>query len=45
MRKDMREYKKIENPKVAEAILSLSRLKYGRPRELVEAEISQRAKL
>ncbi len=45
LRKDMAAQKKIENPKVAEAILSLSRLKYGRPRELVEAEISQRAKL
>lgn len=45
LRKDMSEIKKMENPKVAEAILSLSRLKYGRPRELVEAEISQRAKL
>jgi len=45
MHKDMTALKKMENPKVAEAILSLSRLKYGRPRELVEAEISQRAKL
>ena len=45
LKKDMREVKKMENEKVAEAIVSLSRLKYGRPRELVEAEISQRAKL
>ena len=45
LRKDMAAQKKLENPKVAEAILSLSRLKYGRPLELVEAEISQRAKL
>ncbi len=45
MRKDLSAEKKMENPKVAEAILSLSRLKYGRPRELVEAEITQRAKL
>lgn len=45
MRKDMAAMKKSENQKVAEAILSLSRLKYGRPRELVEAEISQRARL
>jgi len=45
LRKDMSAMKKMENQKVAEAILSLSRLKYGRPRELVEAEISQRAKL
>ncbi len=45
LRKDMSAQKKLENPKVAEAVLSLSRLKYGRPLELVEAEISQRAKL
>jgi len=45
MRKDMSALKKMENPKVAEAIVSLSRLKYGRPRELVEAEVAQRAKL
>jgi len=31
--------------KVAQAITQLSRLKYGRPREIVEAEIAQRAKL
>jgi hypothetical protein len=31
--------------KVAQAIIQLSRLKYGRPKELVEAEIQQRAKL
>ncbi len=31
--------------KVAQAITQLSRLKYGRPKELVEAEIQQRAKL
>ncbi|KKS95630.1 MAG: hypothetical protein UV73_C0015G0005 [Candidatus Gottesmanbacteria bacterium GW2011_GWA2_43_14] len=45
MRKDMSQLKKMENPQVAKAILQLSRLKYGRPRELVEAEIAQRAKL
>jgi len=45
LRKDMAEFKKLENKQVAKAILQLSRLKYGRPRELVEAEISQRAKL
>jgi hypothetical protein len=45
LRKDMAQLKRQENPKVAEAILSLSRLKYGRPKELVEAEVSQRAKL
>jgi hypothetical protein len=45
MRKDLSSLKKLENPKVAEAILQLSRLKYGRPKELVEQEISQRARL
>lgn len=45
MRKDMSAMKRQENKKVAEAIVQLSRLKYGRPRELVEAEIAQRAKL
>jgi len=45
LRKDMVAFKKLENKQVAKAILQLSRLKYGRPRELVEAEISQRAKL
>lgn len=45
MRKNMSEIKKMENPKVASAIVQLSRLKYGRPRELVEAEITQRARL
>ncbi len=45
MKKDMSVLKKMENRKIAEAIVSLSRLKYGRPKELVEAEIAQRAKL
>jgi hypothetical protein len=31
--------------KVAQAIIQLSRLKFGRPKEIVEAEIIQRAKL
>lgn len=43
--KDMSKVAAVRNPKVAEAIIQLSRLKYGRSRELVEAEISQRAKL
>jgi hypothetical protein len=34
-----------KNKKVAEAIIQLSRLKYGRSRELVEAEIVHRARL
>lgn len=40
---DMKRYPK--NEKVAELIKKLSRLKYGRDREIVEAEISKRAKL
>ena len=43
--KDMRRVKAQQNPQVAAAIIQLSRLKYGRSRELVEAEIAQRAKL
>jgi len=34
-----------KNPEVAKAIIQLSRLKYGQPRELIEAEISERARL
>lgn len=45
MTKDMKKLKAEENVKIAQAIIQLSRLKYGRPRELVEAEISQRARL
>ncbi|OGG20910.1 hypothetical protein A3B48_05920 [Candidatus Gottesmanbacteria bacterium RIFCSPLOWO2_01_FULL_40_10] len=45
MRKDLSQLKKMENKEVAKAIVQLSRLKYGRPRELVETEISQRARL
>ena len=43
--KDVELMKKSANEKVAQAIIQLSRLKFGRPRELVEAEIAQRAKL
>lgn len=43
--KDMSKIKTEHNPKIAEAIIQLSRLKYGRAKELVEAEISQRARL
>lgn len=43
--KDMKKYKEMANDKVAQAVIQLSRLKFGRPRELVEAEINQRAKL
>lgn len=37
--------KRMENEKVAEAIRKLSALKYGKSREVVEAEIAQRARL
>ncbi len=43
--KDMAKVQVQRNPQVAAAIVQLSRLKYGRSRELVEAEIAQRARL
>jgi len=43
--KDIKAFKAQASDKVAEAVIQLSRLKYGRPRELVDAEIVQRAKL
>ena len=43
--KDMSMEKKMSNPKVAEMIKELSRLKFGRDAKVVEAEISQRARL
>lgn len=45
MTKDMKKIQSLANEKIAQAIIQLSRLKYGRPKELVEAEISQRARL
>lgn len=45
MTKDMSKLQASANEKVAQAIIQLSRLKYGRPKELVEAEITQRARL
>lgn len=42
---DMMKVNASRNEKIAAAIIQLSRLKYGRSRELVEAEISQRARL
>jgi len=45
MTKDMKKAKLEANEKIAQAIIQLSRLKYGKPKELVEAEIAQRAKL
>ena len=43
--KDMSVQQKMRNPKVAEMIKELSRLKYGRDRYEIEREIAQRAKL
>lgn len=43
--KDMTAVKQRENPRVAEIIREMSRLKYGRDIRLVEAEIARRAKL
>ncbi len=43
--KDMREVNAKKNPQLARAIIQLSRLKYGKSREMVEAEIGQRARL
>jgi hypothetical protein len=43
--KDMRQINQMRNNQIANAIIQLSRLKYGRSRELVEAEITQRARL
>lgn len=45
MVRDISTEKKMENPKVSEAIKQLSRLKYGRERTVIEAEIVQRARL
>ena len=45
MTKDIKKIRAQANHKIAQAVIQLSRLKYGRPRELVEAEVSQRARL
>jgi type IV secretory pathway TraG/TraD family ATPase VirD4 len=45
MTKDMSKITTAKNPQIAQAIIQLSRLKYGRSKDLVEAEISQRARL
>jgi len=42
--KDLSELKKQENPRLAEIIKEMSRLKYGRDVREVEAEIARRAK-
>ncbi len=43
--KDMTLQNAQKNPKLAETLRELSRLKYGRPRHLVEEEVAKRAKL
>ncbi len=43
--RDMSKEKAMANPRVAELVRELSRLKYGRDAAVVEAEVSQRAKL
>ncbi len=43
--KDMKAVTAERNPEVAKAVIQLSRLKYGQPRELIEAEIQERARL
>ncbi len=43
--KDMERMEKSKNPQLAEMIKELSKLKYGVDREVVEAEINQRARL
>lgn len=43
--KDIKAQEARMNPKLAEMVKQLSRLKYGKDKELVEAEINQRARL
>ena len=43
--KDMEAWRKLKNPKVAEIIKEMSRLKYGRDARAVEEDISRRARL
>ncbi len=43
--RDLKEEKKRENPRVAELIRELSRLKFGKPREVIEAEVAKRSRL
>ena len=43
--KNLAKQKAAENPRVAEIIKEMSRLKYGRDEKIVEAEIARRAKL
>jgi hypothetical protein len=43
--KDVETINKLRNPKVAQMIRQLSRLKYGKDKEIIEAEVAQRARL
>ena len=43
--KDMKQVKRQANPSLAKKIIELSRLKYGRARSVVEAEVMRRARL
>jgi type IV secretion system coupling TraD/TrwB family protein len=45
LEKNMEIYNKMANPKLAKMIIELSRLKYGKDKQLIEAEIAQRARL
>src|SRR3990170_2604646 len=45
MTKDIKKLRTLANEKISQAVIQLSRLKYGRPKELVEAEVAQRARL
>lgn len=43
--RDLTAEKQLENPRVTQLVRELSRLKYGKPKELVEQEIAKRSKL
>ena len=43
--RDLYKEKALANPRIAELIKELSRLKFGKDMAVVEAEISQRARL
>jgi hypothetical protein len=43
--KDMGQLKEMRSAKMAEMVKQLSRLKYGRDKNVIEAEMAQRAKL
>lgn len=45
LEKDMEQVKAIMNPKLAEMVKQLSRLKYGKDRDIIEADMNIRAKL